>query len=78
MHLLSTLHSVEAIEQIYTLAHECANGDARKVIGLVGALSFELHASLAARALLLTVARWTFMASMLAGGQQHIESSTKV
>ncbi|CAE7921037.1 unnamed protein product, partial [Symbiodinium necroappetens] len=62
-----SLHSIEAIEQIYTLAHECANGDARKVIGLVGALSFELHASLAARALLLTVARWTFMASMLAG-----------
>ncbi|CAE7214152.1 unnamed protein product [Symbiodinium sp. CCMP2456] len=61
------LHSVEAIEQIFALAHECTDGDARKVIGLVGALSFELHSSLAARALLLTVARWTIMAGKLAG-----------
>ena len=64
------LHSLEALEQIFTLAYECADGDARKVIGLVGALSFELHSSLAARPLLLTVARWTFMAGKLAGGQQ--------
>ena len=66
------LHLFEAIEEIFTLAHECAHGDARKVIGLVGALSFELHSSLSPKALLLTVAHWTFVASMLAGGQQGI------